>query len=55
MISDIQYDILLNLRDRENSTISRAELEKETAARGGGARCRKELISEGYISPLTPG
>lgn len=54
MISDIQYDILLNLRDRENPTISRAELEKEISARGGGARCRKELISEGYISPLTP-
>lgn len=53
MISDIQYDILLNLRDRENSTISRDDLEKEISARGGGARCRKELISGGYISPLT--
>lgn len=54
MISDIQYDVLLNLRDRENSTIPKSELEQEITTRGGGERCRKELIAEGYISPLTP-
>lgn len=54
MISDIQYDVLLNLRDREKSTISKSELAQEITARGGGERCRKELIAEGYISPLTP-